>query len=229
MSVTFSATVEPRSSRMLDRQLRAFSRDVKAYQKHARTIAGYVQKDAKANIRAQRNFDGGAFALRKAGKSKKALLRGLGRRIAVVSMAAQGGGAAVTWRNGFEAQIAGRHHWGIGEDWTPQKAKSVHGSPDYNAPCTAKQAKALIREGYKRRRKGKAPQRVNASELQEMFTIGQAGLILRMMQTGKAQGKQFWNDKVPSRRFLGVTPAKAEEYTVQLATRILNSTKQGKV
>ena len=227
MPLKFSVAVEPAGARLLDRQFSALQSNVKAYQKLARRLGGFVQRDAKANIRAQRTVAGSPFAPRQTGKSRKPMLRGLGQRIAVISMAGKGGGVAVTWRNGFEAHIGFRQQFGKGDTWTAQKARSVYGTPDYDAQCTERQARALLREGFKLPRKGKPPKRVTSKELQKMFTLGQAGLILRMMRTGKARGKQSWDDKGPARDFLGVTPERAEELTAKMAGSIIQATKQG--
>ena len=89
-----------------------------------------------------------------------------------------------------------------------------------------RQAKALKREGYKTPRKGKPPKTVTVKEIQSRFSLGQAGVILRMMRTKKAKGKQSWQDTVPERPFLGVTPEKAEAMNDALAERILAQTKK---
>ena len=216
------------SDEKLNRQLDAFRHDVRARQKHARTLGGFVQRDAKKNLRSQKTVSGQAFSPRKIKRKKKALLKGLAKRLTVISKAQDGGGVVVSWRNGLEAGIAGRHQWGIGEDWNPKRAREEYGTPDYKAPCTPAQARALIREGYRRPRQGKAPKRLSARELQQTFSIGQAGVILRILKTGNAKGKQAWKDTVPERPFLGVTPDQAAQYCEDLAARILNTTKQGK-
>ena len=215
------------SDERLKRQLDAFRHDVRARQKYARLLGGMVRNDAKKNLRSQTTVTGQPFEARRVKRSKKAVLKGLAKRLAVISKAADGGGAIVSWRNGLEAGIAGRHQWGTGEDWNPKRARQEYGSPDYKAPCTLAQARALTREGYRRPRKGKAPKRQSAKELQAAFTIAQAGVILRILRTGSAKGKQHWRDTVPERPFLGVTPDRAGEYCEELATRILNATKKG--
>ena len=227
-AVTLTARLEENGARILNGQLDAFKHDVRARQRYARILGGYVLRDAKRNLREQRNLDGTAFAPRKERRRKMKLLRGLARRLKVISQAGNGGGVKITWSNGFEAGIAGRHQYGIGEEWSPRRAEKEYGKPDYDAPCTLKQARALIREGYKRPRKGKPPKRVSVKELLETLTLGQAGQILRIMQTGKVKGKQSWRDTVPKRVFLGASPQKAEEYSNRLAENILKNARKGK-
>lgn len=162
MSVTFTCKLDPAGARIFDRQLQAFARDVKAYQKHARKFGGYVRSAALANLRKQRTVDGAPFAPRaverSAHRAKRRLLQGLadpvskGRELAVVSNAGQGGGVAVTWKNGFTAQIAYQHQHGAGgKRMNPEAVKQERGnkSPAFDMPCTRDQAKALLREGYR--------------------------------------------------------------------------------
>ena len=218
MSVRLTVAVS--GQERLNRQLDAFRKDVRARQKHARKLGGYVRTDAKRNIRNQRSFEGASFAPRKDARRKRRMLQGLHDDMKVISKAQEGGGVIVSWPNAFEAGIAGRHQWGLGEEWNPKRMAASRGKPDYRAPCTRKQAKALIREGYRAPRKGKPPQRVTVRQLEERFSLGQAGVILRMLRTGSARGKQSWVDTVPARPFLGVTPAQAEKHCEKLAKAI---------
>ena len=224
----FTLKVDGQSHRLLNRQLDAFKNDARARQKHARTIGGYVRSDAKKNIRAQKTVGGQAFTPRQASRKKAAMLRGLVKRMDLISKAGQGGGVIVSWRNPLEAGIAGRHQWGIGEDWTPQRARAERGVPDYKAPCTLDQARALIKAGYRRPQKGKPAKRMSAKDWQAAFSRGQAGLILRLLRTGSTRGKQHWRDTVPVRDFLGVTDATARDYSDKLAAKILENTRKGK-
>lgn len=212
---------------LLDRQLNAFKHDVRARQKHAHALGGMVRSAAKQNIRGQKTFEGQPFTPRQASRKKATMLRGLAKKLAVISKASEGGGVIVGWRNNFEAGIAGRHQWGQGEDWTPQRARAERGIPNYKAPCTRAQAKALNQAGYRRARKGKPAKKMSAKALQQTLTLGQAALILRLMRTGQAKGKQHWRDTVPARPFLGVTSAKAKEYSEQLAAKIMQTTRKG--
>ena len=49
-----------------------------------------------------------------------------------------------------------------------------------------------------------------------------AGLALRILLTGKARGKQRWNDAPPAREFLGVTQAQTDEIINKVAQDCLN-------
>ena len=59
--------------------------------------------------------------------------------------------------------------------------------------------------------------RVSAKWLQEHISLGQAGLILRLLQTGERRGKQSWLDTPPARPFLGVRPEEVNTIHESLA------------
>lgn len=214
-------------SARLDAQLRALARNTKEHQKHARRLAGYVRTQARRNIRRQETVEGGPFAPRKKRREARAMLTGLARAMAIISAAGEGGGYAVTWNNRLTGHIAYRHQHGVGEDWSPARAANVYGSPNYAGPCTRRQAQALIREGYRlmvpAKGGGRRPKRVTVLWLQKHFSLGQAGLVLRLMRTGDPKGAQSWRDTVPDRTFLGVTSAEAEKMCAQLAKTVLGS------
>lgn len=193
----------------------------------ARKLAGYVRTQARRNIRQQETVEGAPFAPRQKRREVRAMLAGLAKSIAVVSAAKEGGGYAVTWGNRLTGHIAFRHQYGGSEDWNPQRAASAYGAPDYAAPCTRRQAQALVREGYRlmvpAKGGGRRPKRVTVLWLQQHFSLGHAGLVLRIMRTGEPKGKQQWQDTVPARSFLGVTTAEAEKMCVQLAKTVLGN------
>lgn len=182
-------------------------------------ISKKVRMEARGNIRQQRTIVGRAMAPRKQKRGRRKMLMGLGKRMTTVHKGSFH--AEVTWKNTMTGQIARRHQDGLPERWTAAKARRVHGVPNYNAPATAKQAKALIREGFKlrakkKRGKGVALKRVPQKWIRENMKLGQAGLILRLMRTGKDTGPQSWAIVGPARPFLGVTVDQANEYLKQL-------------
>ncbi len=99
--------------------------------------------------------------------------------------------------------------------------------PDYKARATRAQAKALLREGYRlmvpAKGGGRRPKRVTVQWIEEKMTLGQAGLILRLIRTGQTRGKQSWRDTVPARPFLGVTPQQAEDLSQKLVKSLLKA------
>lgn len=221
--------VTPTGSSAINRQLARLTDRIQDHQRLARKAGGQVAKYSKARVRKQQALTGGPFAPRKASERKKTsakrrMLLKLGKTLSVASRAYQGGGIAVTWKNRVVATTAYRHQHGLGEDWNPAKARKVYGVPDYQSPCTQRQARALLKEGYRltvpAKGGGRRLKRVSAGWLQKNMPLGQAGLILRMMRTGKARGKQYWQDTPPGRPFLGVTGAEAEAITTDMAKAI---------
>lgn len=200
-------TVSLSGSARLNAQLDALAGNVKERQKLARRLAGYVRTQSKRNIRRQETVEGAPFSPRQKRREARAMLAGLAKAMAVRS--GEHEGAVVTWTNPLMAHIGYRHQHGMGEDWSPQRAEKAYGSPDYAAPCTRRQAQALIREGYRlmvpAKGGGRRPKRVTVLWLQKHFSLGHAGLVMRILHTKSAKGAQTWQDTVPDRTFLGVT------------------------
>ena len=219
------------NSAALDRQLDSLKDNVKRRQKMARKLADEVRKLSVKNVKQQIKIEGSPFAKRKKARLKRRLLIGLGKLMKVSSRASSGGGAAVGWKNSLTGQIAYRHQHGVPEDWTPQKlAKEKRNSdPAHSQPCTPKQARALLKEGYKRayhNKNGKVMlKRVSAAWLQENMKAGQAGLILRALRTGSTKGKQKWTVEVAPRTFLGVNETQTKELLETASRQILKFVK----
>lgn len=139
--------------------------------------------------------------------------------------------AVVTWKQAGQAKIAYRHHHGVPEDYTAKKAERVYGRPDYRKPATPAQAKALNREGFRRRvarKRGKGGavlKRVPQKWIRDNMSLGQAGLILRLMRTGSTKGVQRWEIEVPERPVLGATPADADKLLTAMAQNALQRIK----
>lgn len=224
MPVKLTASFDPSGAARLGKQLDALGGEIKDRMRQARKLGGYARTQSRRNVRRQETVDGAPFAPRKRQRADRAMLAGLAKDIEVVSKS-ELGGVAVTWENALTAKIAYRHQHGIGEDWTPEKAAKVYGRPDYKAACTRRQAKALLREGYRlmvpMKGGGRRPKRVTVGWLESRLSLGQAGVILRLMRTKKAQGAQSWRDTVPERPFLGVTPGEAEKMCEKLAKTVL--------
>ncbi len=251
MNIALTVTTDRGRSAILDAQLDSLAKALspKERQALARKLGGYVRTQARRNIRSQQTVDGKSFPPRVKERSrhraKRRILQGLAdavnadRAMAVVSRAAEGGGVAVTWKNALTAQIAAVQQHGSGaRKMTAEAARREKKNklPYYDDPCTRDQAKSLIREGYRLMvpakgggrgpGRNKRPKRVSVQWLERHFTIGHAGLVLRILRTEKITGKKSWTYGVTSRPFLGVTGAQAEEMTAKLAQTLLHAVKR---
>lgn len=222
------------NSTELNARLKTFEKSIRKRQKLANYIAKEVRKLAAKNIRRQKEIEGDPFEKRKNQRIKRKLLLGLGKagNLKAYSKASSGGGAAVGYpKGGLMGMIAYRHQHGLGENWNPERAAREQGTPDYKAKATPKQAKALIRAGYRLRVPAKGGKRklkrVSSHWIQEHLGLGQAGIILRILRTGEAQGVQEWKDTVPSRPFLGVNDGNVKELLEGVANKFLNGGKKG--
>lgn len=207
-----------------------FSSEIRETQKHARRLGGYVRTLSRQNIKRQRTVSGAPMTPRQKRRKARSMLMGLYREMTVRAASGEGGGVqgvAVSWDNSLMAAIGYRHQHGIGEDWSPLRASKVYGQPDYKDRATRRQAKALLREGYRlmvpAKGGGRRPRRVTVSWIEQKMTLGQAGRILRLLRTGQTKGAQFWRDTVPERVFLGVTPQQADAMAHKFIQSLLKS------
>ena len=162
-----------------------------------------VRKYSRKNIRRQQSVDGVPFPPRRDKRDKRKLLQSIGKRLEVIG--GPDSGVLVSWKEALWGTAAYRNQHGVGKDWTP----------------AGKQAKLLVRNGYRAGGK-KAFHRVTVRWIETHMTLGGAGLALRILLTGKARGKQRWNDAPPAREFLGVTQAQTDEIINKVAQDCLN-------
>lgn len=126
----------------------------------------------------------------------------------------------LTWRRKTKAKKATVHQAGLTQTVSAREyikeQRKRRGEPDYDGPCTKEQAIALRRLGYRVRRKdGKGWNKPSVRNLEKRLTLGQAGLIIRMMRTGKPKGKQSWKVHTPQRQMLGTKSQKVKERFVK--------------
>lgn len=145
----------------------------------------------------QRNLDGSRFEKRQ-GPGKRKMLRGLGKRVQVTQLTANQ--TVLGWRQRRNARIASEHQTGLSTTMTAARMRSQGKTPDYAGAATRRQARALLREGYKVRN-GKGWKRPSLSWIVENLKTGQAGLILAQLE-GQTK-KQSWKIDLPARDALG--------------------------
>lgn len=159
-----------------------------------------VRVASRGRLRGQKDLNGAPWEPRKSGKKQK-MLRKFSRNLVTNYSAKQ---ATVKFNNGVMGRIARQQQDGIDEVMTAEKMRRIHGQPDYSDPATTSQAKALKAEGYKARKKsGKGYRNISIREIKETLTLGQAGIILRLMRDTEL--KKSWVIPLPSRSFLGAT------------------------
>ncbi len=200
---------DPRGRLRLHEQLDILSMSPRTRRNITMRMGRKVAKEAKANIRQQKTIHGRSMEPRKNSRNKRKMLRGLSRTMKVFRR--QGESVEISWPTAIRGQIANRHQKGAPESWNSPKARKVYGVPDYKAPATRAQAKSLKAEGYrlrvkKKKGKGCTLRRVSIKWIMDNMSLGQAGLILRLMRTGTKRGKQQWEVKPAARPFLGPNP-----------------------
>jgi phage gpG-like protein len=163
-------------------------------------LARKVRVAGRKNLRSQKGINGESWAPRK-GQSQRKMLRGLSKRMTASADSKQ---ATVGFSNPVVGRVARAQQDGINEIMTASKMQKLHGQPDYKAPATRHQARALREAGYKARKKGgKGFKNVSLRWITENLNQGQAGFILRLLRS--SQPKQSWVIPLPSRSFLGAS------------------------
>lgn len=185
-----------------------------------KTLGRYERKLARQRIRTQTTVEGNKFASRSDGKKTKMLKR-MGKKLEPYVIA--NSRLELKHKNKLSGQIAALHQEGGSEQMTSTRMSRIHGKPDYKAPCTRSQAKALAAEGYKvRRAKGKGYRRATIKEIAGSLTHGKATLILSELRGQKS--RKSWPIPVKARPFLGDTTANVQ---AQLATILNQLNKRG--
>lgn len=182
---------EDRRSRLrLMDQLNILSMSPAQQKRLVRRMGSQVRSDARANIRNQMTVSGTKMTPRANARTKRKLLRKMGKGMSVQVRKSRSATAVVSWKNTAVGAVAKKQQEGIPETFTPAKMKKINKRFEkpgfYDKPATKKQASALNKEGFKRRvarkrGKGKATlKRVPQTWIMSNMTIGQAGMILRL-------------------------------------------------
>jgi len=217
---------DPASTLRLMDQIDVLTMDPRRRRLLMRKIGKSVIKDTRLHIKKQQTVTGKKMEPRAKKRVRRKLLSKMGKGL-VTKFTPDNREGVVTWKNPGHAMVASRHQHGVPESFGSVKAKKMYGTPDYKKPATPRQAASLIKAGYRarvarKRGKGKAVlKRVSKKWIQDNLTLGQAGLILRLLRTGETKGPQRWAIKVPERPFLGVTPKDANVYLTAMATQAL--------
>jgi len=185
-----------------------------------KTLGRYERKLARQRIRAQTTVKGTKFAPRANGKKGKMLKR-MGKTLEPYVKATNR--LELKHKNALTGRVAALQQEGGSEKMTAARMARIHGKPDYKAPCTRSQAKALSAEGYKvRKTKGKGYRRATIKEIMASLNHGKATLILSKLRGEKSRNS--WSIPVKARPFLGDTPQNVQ---AQLAQILNNLNKRG--
>ncbi|PKG57732.1 hypothetical protein [Shewanella sp. GutDb-MelDb] len=180
-----------------------------------KTLGRQERALARKRISSQTSVNGHKFAARADGRKAK-MLKKMTRRLEPYVKSANR--LELKHQSTQTGRVAAFQQEGGIERYTAKKAKKRNGIPDYQGPCSRRQAKALAREGYKiRKGKGKGYRRATISEIMKNMTLGQAGLVLRMMR-GTRQNPS-WNIQVSPRPFLGDTTENVQTELAKLLSQ----------
>ncbi|MDD1792524.1 hypothetical protein LRP50_05200 [Enterovibrio sp. ZSDZ42] len=164
-------------------------------------------RNTRSRLKRQKDTRNTAFEKSKSGKDDVLTSFGTGMEPYVTNGAKD---LNVTWKSKVKAQKAAVHQQGMTETVNAKqhikRQNKKFGEPDYKAGATDAQAEALRKLGYKIKQKGYGFNRLSKKNIKKRLTVGQAGLIIRMMRTGSRKGKQSWTVETPRRELLGTRP-----------------------
>jgi hypothetical protein len=224
-------TLESKGGAGLVKQIAALNMPANRRKRWHTKMGRQVIKSARQNIKAQRTVDGQGF---KASVNGKRVLRKIARGKNLKVFAGPNT-AKVTWPNALVGKIARAQQEGHKEQYTPGRMKREQGESDYDTQATAAQAKALIKAGYKlhkgkyksgKNKGGSKTRRVSQAWIRENMTLGQAGLVLRMLRDNP--GKQSWETEVPERPFFGLNGKEIETLGNQFINDVLQDAKSAR-
>jgi len=216
----------------LMKQLQVLAMPPAKRKKFHREVTRLVIREARANTKAQRTVTGEAFAPRINKKKKKPLLKNVAKAKNLKAYVGPNSGK-VTWPNSLSGKIARAQQEGHTETMTAGKMKKIRGVPDYDAPATKAQAKALLQAGFRRPtgkyksgvKKGQTKsRRVSSKWIMENMTLGKAALVLRILLDKKT--KASWPVTVKARPFFGLRKADVNELSDRLIKNILTDVKR---
>lgn len=186
-----------------------------------KTLGRYERGLARKRISSQTTVQDGKFAARTSGKKTKMLKR-LGKTLEPYVKNANR--LELRHKNALVGRIAALHQDGGKEQMSAARMARIHGTPDYNAPATKGQAKALSANGYKVRKAKGGYRRASQREIMQTLTQGKAGVILTALRGNKQ--KQRWDIPVKARPFLGDSTDNVQRQLVSIINKI-NQTQRG--
>lgn len=181
-----------------------------------KTLGRQERAKARKRIAAQKNVTGQAFAPRASGKKGK-MLKKLGRTLEPYVKSSNR--LELKHKNVLTGRIAALQQRGGSERMTASRMAKIHGKPDYKAPCSRSQAKALRAEGYKvKRGKGKRYRRASIKDIMTTLSHGKAGFILQKLRNKTI--KTNWQIPVKARPFLGDTTTAVQRQLAQILEKL---------
>lgn len=213
-----SLTIKPNKQQALSLKNQLFLASLPAKKRTSilKKLGTWERAETRKRIRKQITVDGTQFEAR-ASKSRVKMLRKLGKTLEPYVYSANR--LELKHKNTLTGRIAAFQQEGGSEQMSASRMARIHGTPDYNAPCSRSQAKALSAEGYKvRKAKGNGYRRASLNEIMSTLSQGQAGVILRSMRD--KPNKQRWEIPVAARPFLGDSADNVQRQLVSIIEQI---------
>ena len=172
-----------------------------------------VISDSKKRVRQQVDLSGRPFEERKRKKKgSRKMLAKLARELQVVNNSSVE--ALIGFKRRSSARIAAKQQHGHTETVTAAQLSRGGAGGHYDKPATRKQAIALREAGFKvKKANGKGTKSPTLKWVQNNFTIGQAGFVLKQLRQWSGEKiKTSWQTTLPARAFLGATAAEISQH-----------------
>ncbi|NQZ24486.1 MAG: hypothetical protein HRT53_20870 [Colwellia sp.] len=186
-----------------------------------KTLGRYERAKTRKRIREQRTLDGKKFSPRADGK-KTRMLKKMGRTLE--PYVKNSNRLELKHKNVHTGRIAALQQNGGTERMSAARMARIHGKPDYKAPCTRSQAKALRNEGYKvKRGKGKGYRKASIREIMADLSQGKASLILGQLRNKTKNSS--WQISVKARPHLGDTSIAVQQQLIKILAQVNQRTR----
>lgn len=188
-----------------------------------RKVGREVLKNSRKRTRQQTDIKGRSFKQHAKGRKRKMLTRlARAKNLNIISLS--GDHVLVGFKNPVHQQIAAKQQYGHTEHLSAEKmAKRQGDNKNRLKPATRKQGKALIAEGFKKKRASGGYQTPSIKWITENMNRGRAGLILRALRGGAVSE---WDTVLPKRAFFGISDNEKPDIIKQ-ALEMINEELQG--
>ncbi|MEC4728842.1 hypothetical protein HWQ46_25335 [Shewanella sp. D64] len=216
MEVEFSQAEIDKAMKALERGRLTFSKEQAAL----RRIGNAVIRQARKNVREQRDVNGRAFAPRlKKRKGRRKMLPNIAKKLRSKNNA---NNVNIGYSNSLTGRIAHTQQHGTpSESWNGERMSKVRGRyRNYDRAPSRRQARMLLKAGYKiKSANGKRWKRPSQKWVIDNLKEGQLFAIWRAL-TGHEPSTSWEIDNAP-RAFLGLPPSQSEHIITREVLRVM--------
>ncbi|WP_417790770.1 phage virion morphogenesis protein [Terasakiella pusilla] len=185
-------------------------------------IGREVKKQARKNVRNQRNIRGEAFQKRRKERTREGEMLSGFVKGSNIRQRSREMSVTVGFKNDVMSRMAAAHQEGQTQTIRARPMSEKQKSDWRNEPASQAQANAILRLGWStsRRRDGKR-KKISRKYIKENLTKLQALGLLHELN-GRRQGKKSWKTKLPAREFFPNDAQWVKQMAFEVITKELN-------